>query len=64
MTGLVDRFEKSGFVVREASSTDRRILHIRITQEGIDKIEPRALSNNYLTSIFFNLYIFCQQIFC
>ena len=38
MTGLVDRLEKSGFVVREASPTDRRALLVRITQEGIDEI--------------------------
>lgn len=39
MTGLVDRLEKSGFVVREASPTDRRALLVRITQEGIDEID-------------------------
>jgi DNA-binding MarR family transcriptional regulator len=39
MTGLVDRLEKSGFVVRESSPTDRRALLIRITEEGIDEID-------------------------
>ena len=39
MTGLVNRLEKSGFVVREASPTDRRALLVRITQEGIDEID-------------------------
>ena len=38
MTGLGDRLERSGFVVREASPTDRRALLTRITQEGIDEM--------------------------
>ncbi|HNY73718.1 MAG TPA: MarR family transcriptional regulator [Syntrophales bacterium] len=35
LTGLVDRLEKAGFVARQASSTDRRSLSVRITPEGI-----------------------------
>jgi DNA-binding MarR family transcriptional regulator len=35
LTGLVDRLEKAGFVVRQASTTDRRSLLIQVTPEGI-----------------------------
>ncbi len=35
LTGLVDRLEKAGFVVRQASPTDRRALLIQVTPEGI-----------------------------
>ncbi|MCK9392998.1 MAG: MarR family transcriptional regulator [Syntrophales bacterium] len=35
LTGLVDRLEKVGFVVRQASPTDRRSLLIQVTPEGI-----------------------------
>jgi DNA-binding MarR family transcriptional regulator len=35
LTGLVDRLEKAGLVVRQASPTDRRSLLIRVTPEGI-----------------------------
>lgn len=35
LTGLVDRLEKAGFVVRQASPTDRRSLLIQVTPEGI-----------------------------
>lgn len=39
MTGLVDRLEKSGFVKRQASPGDRRVLRIHITPEGIEEMD-------------------------
>jgi DNA-binding MarR family transcriptional regulator len=39
MTGLVDRLEKAGFVVREPSPDDRRALLIYITPEGVAEID-------------------------
>lgn len=43
LTGLVDRLERSGFVRRKASPTDRRMYRIHITPEGVresDKAKP------------------------
>jgi len=36
ITGLIDRLEKSGLVVRERCSEDRRVIHVSITQAGLD----------------------------
>jgi DNA-binding MarR family transcriptional regulator len=35
MTGLIDRLERSGFVLRKANPKDRRLSHIHITRKGI-----------------------------
>lgn len=37
ITGLIDRLEKSGFVSRNTSTSDRRIYHIYITPQGIEE---------------------------
>jgi len=37
LTGLVDRLERSGFVARKASRTDRRRFRVYITQEGLEE---------------------------
>ena len=37
ITGLVDRLEKSGFVNRKASPTDRRIFRIYLTSQGVQE---------------------------
>ena len=34
MTGVVDRLEREGFVQRERSATDRRVVHSNLTAEG------------------------------
>jgi len=34
MTGVVDRLEREGFVQRERSVTDRRVVHTTLTAEG------------------------------
>jgi DNA-binding MarR family transcriptional regulator len=36
VTGIVDRMERDGLVVRERSSTDRRVVIIRATEKGRD----------------------------
>lgn len=38
ITGLIDRLEKSGFVSRKVSPTDRRIFHIYLTTQGMKEI--------------------------
>jgi len=34
ITGIVDRMERDGLVVRERSQADRRVVHIRSTEKG------------------------------
>lgn len=36
ITGIVDRMERDGLVVRDRSSTDRRVILIRATAKGLD----------------------------
>lgn len=38
-TGIVDRLVKKGFVVRDRSETDRRIVIIKLTEEGTKVIK-------------------------
>lgn len=38
ITGLIDRLEKSGFVLRKANPKDRRIFLIHITGQGIKEV--------------------------
>jgi len=43
LTGLIDRLERSAYVIRKASKNDRRSIRIYITPEGIkecDKAKP------------------------
>jgi DNA-binding MarR family transcriptional regulator len=43
MTGLIDTLERDGFVKREHTLDDRRMMHVRLTAEGrgyFDKILP------------------------
>lgn len=40
--GLVDRLEKAGLVVREASAEDRRKVHVKLTSTGRVKLEKLA----------------------
>ncbi|MGA2666416.1 MAG: MarR family transcriptional regulator, partial [Nitrososphaerales archaeon] len=39
MTGLVDRLEEEGFVTRERSSRDRRVVSVAITEEGSERFQ-------------------------
>ena len=34
ITGLIDRLEKSGFVVRERCAKDRRVIYVDLTEKG------------------------------
>lgn len=34
VTGIIDRMEREGLVVRERSTTDRRVVHIKLTDKG------------------------------
>jgi len=44
MTGLVDRLEEEGFVTRERSSRDRRVVSVAITAKGSESFQRgRAL---------------------
>lgn len=36
ITGIVDRMERDGLVVRERSQTDRRVVRIRATERGLE----------------------------
>jgi DNA-binding MarR family transcriptional regulator len=36
MTRMLDRLEKKGFVMRERSEADRRIVELKLTQQGVD----------------------------
>lgn len=36
ITGVVDRLERSGFVVREADGHDRRVSRVKITSKGME----------------------------
>lgn len=40
ITRLLDRLEARGLVVRVRASTDRRVVHARITPAGLDQIAP------------------------
>jgi DNA-binding MarR family transcriptional regulator len=39
LTGLIDRLERSGFVMRQASKKDRRSIRIYITPAGVEECE-------------------------
>ena len=39
LTGIVDRLEREGLVVREQDGSDRRVVRIRLTPKGKDVIE-------------------------
>ena len=39
LTGLIDRLERSAFVMRRASKNDRRSIRIYITPEGIEECD-------------------------
>jgi DNA-binding MarR family transcriptional regulator len=38
-TKLVDQLEKAGFVEREDSSTDRRVVYARLTADGVEAVK-------------------------
>lgn len=50
-TGILDRLERDGMVVRSRSDEDRRVVHVRLTERGHRKVAdvvglaPRALED-------------------
>lgn len=54
MTGLLDGLEKMGYVSREACSVDRRVMKVKLTEEGLSflhRVLPGHYRNiNYLMS--------------
>ena len=56
VTGIVDRMEREGLVVRTRSAADRRVVHIQLTHKGADlarqvKVEPIAIFREALGSL-------------
>ena len=53
LSGLADRLERSGFAKRWTDPTDRRVVRIGLTEEGVALLdEVFATAHEYLTSIF------------
>lgn len=53
LSGLADRLERSGFAKRWTDPTDRRVVRIGLTDEGVALLdEASAASREYLTAIF------------
>ena len=50
ITGVVDRLERGGFVVREADAHDRRVSRVKITPKGAQTWEEVRLSLRELSS--------------
>ena len=46
ITGLIDRLEKSGFVLRKANPADRRVSLIHITRQGIKEVNKAKIVIN------------------
>ncbi len=56
VTGIIDRMEREGLVLRERSQEDRRVVHIRLTQKGADlardiPVEPMEILRQALLSL-------------
>ncbi len=56
VTGIVDRMEREGLVVRSRSKTDRRVIHIKLTPKGASlarevPIEPIAILRRALEQL-------------
>jgi MarR family transcriptional regulator, organic hydroperoxide resistance regulator len=56
VTGIVDRMEREGLVVRTRSATDRRVVHIKLTPKGVKlardvKVEPMVVFREALSAL-------------
>ncbi len=56
VTGIIDRMEREGLVVRERSTEDRRVVKIRLTPKGADiaaaiPVEPMEMFRAALASL-------------
>lgn len=47
---ILDRLEKSGYVVRERSASDRRKVYVRLTEQGMTRLDslPQPLHEQFL----------------
>ena len=50
ITRLVDKLEANGYLKRRRTSCDRRVIHLQITQPGLDLLEELALPMREATS--------------
>lgn len=56
VTGIIDRMEREGLVLRERSKEDRRVVHIRLTSKGEEiaqaiPVEPIEIFRSALISL-------------
>ncbi len=56
VTGIIDRMEREGLVLRERSLEDRRVVHIRLTPKGAElareiPVEPMEILRQALLSL-------------
>jgi len=56
VTGIIDRMEREGLVKRERSTTDRRVVYIRLSEKGQTlareiQVEPMEIFRGALTSL-------------
>jgi len=56
VTGIIDRMEREGLVVRARSTEDRRVVHIRLTEKGAKlareiPVEPMEIFRSALESL-------------
>ncbi len=56
VTGIIDRMEREGLVRRERSTTDRRVIHIRLSEKGKKlaaeiQVEPMEIFRGALSSL-------------
>lgn len=56
VTGIIDRMEREGLVGRERSKSDRRVVHIKLTEKGAKlareiRVEPLEIFRSALTSL-------------
>jgi DNA-binding MarR family transcriptional regulator len=56
VTGIIDRMEREGLVIRVRSTEDRRVVHIRLTDKGAKianeiAVEPMEIFRSALESL-------------
>jgi MarR family transcriptional regulator, organic hydroperoxide resistance regulator len=56
VTGIIDRMEREGLVTRERSTTDRRVVFIRLSPKGAElartiQVEPMEIFRKVLTTL-------------
>lgn len=56
VTGIIDRMEREGLVKRERSTTDRRVVYIRLSEKGAKlakeiQVEPLEIFRSALTGL-------------